>query len=211
MCDLSNTTGSISDIETSWQDGDFAEAFIGKNHNKDIIRRANLISIIDIFKHYGLRIDENNRKHTCPFKSHKGGRETTASFQYYSDTNTFFCFGCKAGGGCSAFVAAMESINQVKAANKILSLFESDAYNDFDCDFKAQDFSEQLEIMLDFSNSIREFRENHYNDNAFVFAEKLCKIYDDFHDKYAKENDLNKVLRSLVQKLKISMNIYVDE
>jgi hypothetical protein len=208
MRNISCTARSVSNCETSREDGGFTETFIGQSY-KGIICRANSIPIIDIFKYYGLHIDEYNRKHICPFKSHKNGRENTPSFIYYHETNTFFCWGCKVTGKCCDFVSEMDNIKKLDAANKILSLFDNDdlVYN-LD-DFDKQDFSERLEIMLDFSNSVREFRESHYSENSFIFIEKICKTYDDLikrHDDFS-----NDALKASVRNFKKIISIYREE
>ena len=59
------------------------------------IKYANSLPLLSILAHYGVYLDESNRKIGCPFPSHKNGKEQTPSFVYYHNTNTFWCFGCK--------------------------------------------------------------------------------------------------------------------
>jgi DNA primase len=205
MCNISNTTGSNSSVETSWEDGDTAETFIRQNPYKGLIYQANSISIVDIFRYYGLFLDENNRKCICPFTSHNGGKENTASFLYYPSTNSFFCFGCKIGGSCSEFVSAIENISKINAANKILSIFDNNC--SYDIEEKKQDFFEQLDIMLEFSNFIREFREIYTSDKSFNFIENICKIYDNMRIKHNLNND---ALRLINKQLKFNIDSYID-
>lgn len=197
MRDLSNNTGSISYSETRGENGDFAAPIAGKEFYKDLIRQANTVPLVRIFKHYGLRLDENNKKCICPFTSHNGGRENSASFNFYPQTNTFWCFGCKTGIGGTDFIAAMENITKVKAAYKIIDLFSSDV--DPDGVLTTQDFSERLEIMMDFSNSVREFRRINIDKKASEFIENICLVYDTVNLKHDLNNE---ALRSVVTKLK---------
>jgi DNA primase len=204
MCNISNSTGPDSNSETSWEDGDISTPFAGKTFYKDLIHRADKTPIIKVFKHYGLRLDENNRKIICPIPSHKGGRESTASFWYYPQTNTFWCFGCKTGVGCCDFVASMDKITKVSAAFKILELFSSDVPEEVET--YQQDFSERFEIMLDFSNTIRDFRQSHFDQKSFDFIENICKVYDAINLKHELNNE---ALRSVVNKLKTRINSYI--
>lgn len=200
MCPLSNTAGSIGNSPSSGEAGDIADAFTGKDYYQDLIDRANTVPLIKIFRQYGVRADSNNRKIVCPFKHHKNGRESTPSFWYYPNTNTFCCYGCNTGGkvahGCE-FIAAMENISKVKAAHKILDLFSSDV--DVENIHEIVNFSERLEIMLGFSNFVREFRQTHLDEKSREFIEDICEIY----DRHNLKRDLgNDALRSMINQLK---------
>ena len=170
------------------------------------VRHGRLVSALrapclsSIFKSYGIRINDNNRRIICPFKKHKGGRESTPSFWYYPETNSFCCFGCRTGGkgshGCE-FLAALEGTTRVKAAYKILSLFSTDV--DIDKILDRQDFSERLEIMMDFSNTVREFRQSYLDEKSQTFIEDICSVYDQHN---LKHNPDNVALRRIVEFLK---------
>lgn len=207
MRDLSNSAGSFGYGETSGEIGDNATPVAGKAFFKDLIRRANTVPMVRVFKFYGVRIDSIHNKSVCPFKSHKGGRENTASFKYYEDTNSFYCFGCKVGGQQShacEFIAAMDGISRAKAAYKILSLFESDIDDTAEV-FDGQNLSEQLEIMMDFANSVREFRKVYLDKESQDFIEKRCEVYDELNAKRVMDNE---TLRSVVEHLKEQINFY---
>lgn len=57
------------------------------------------VSINDILNRYGYKIT-NKDFISCPFHNEK-----TASCRIYPETNTFYCFGCGAGGNVIDFVA----------------------------------------------------------------------------------------------------------
>lgn len=197
MRNISSTTRSVSSSETQGEAGDFTAPIAGKEFYKDLIDRANTVPLVRIFKHYGLRIDDKNVKIICPFKSHKGGRENTASFQYYPDTKTFWCHGCKTGVRSCDFVATIDNTTKTKAAFKILDLFSADADDDVIID--KQDFSERLEMMIEFSNTIREFRKSNTGAHAHAFIENICMVYDTMNLRHDLNND---ALRSVVAQLK---------
>lgn len=204
MRQLSNSTRSISDSQVSGEDGDFADAFTGKRFYKDLIDKANTVSLEKLFKHYGLYIDSNNKKSICPFPSHSGGRERTPSFWYYPNTNTFWCFGCKTGITCCDFVAAMDNSNKIKASHKILNLFNSDT--DDDCILANRlDFSKRLEIMMDFSLLIRNFRKSHLDNKSQLFIEAICMVFDTIN---VKHNLSNEALNSVFSQLKEKIDCY---
>src|SRR5574337_99974 len=206
MCPISNTNGSTSNGETPGETGSAAMSFAGKDYYQELIDKANTVTIIKLFKLYGVRLDAYNRKVTCPFKSHKGGRERTGSFNYYPDTNSFYCFGCKIGGphahGCE-FVAAIDGITKVQAAYKILQLFESDV--DEDNIYSAQDFEERLKIMMEFSDAVREFHQSFPMPEAAVYVEMQCEAFDTLNLKHKLDNE---ALRRAVERLKEYINLY---
>lgn len=204
MRDLPNTTGSVSISEAPGEAGSFTAPSPGKAFYQDLIQRANTVPITRIFKYYGLRLDENNKKIVCPIPSHKGGRENSASFQYYPQTNTFWCFGCKTGVGCCELMAAMEGSSKTQAAFKILELFGTEA--DEDAILDSEDFSERLEIMMDFSNIVRDFRHTYIDEKSSIFIEDMCSIYDSLNLRHKNLN--NEALRSIVEKLKKKIIFY---
>lgn len=180
-----------------------AEAFTGKDYYQELINRANSVPLIKVLRHYGIRLDPYNRKTTCPFKSHKGGRESTPSFYFYPDTNSFYCFGCKAKSRPCDFVAGMDNCTKVQAAHKLLQLFESDV--DEDNIFDRTDFAERLKIMLDFSEAVREFYQTYSAAEARVYVEGACQKYDTLNLKHKFDNE---ALRSVVDQLKVYITLY---
>ena len=137
MRPLQNSAGSISNSETPGETGGFTVPLTGKEYYHDLISRANSVCFIKIFKHYGLRLDAHNIKIICPFLSHKGGRENSASFMFYPQTNSFYCHGCGVGGAPCNFVEGMERCSKVKAAIKILESFDADAAEDHVYDYQS--------------------------------------------------------------------------
>lgn len=210
MHNVSNTAGFIGDCKTPGKNGDFAttpemseKSSVSEGY-ENLIDKANTVPLIKIFKMYGILLDEFNRKICCPFKSHKGGRENTASFYYYHATNTYWCFGCKQGKSPVDFVSNMDGcFNRNKSASKILENFLSDA--DEDLILTKEDFSERIEIMMAHSNAIREFRLNNISDESIIFIEKHCGIYDDINEKH---NLNNEALKSVVDKLIENLKTY---
>jgi hypothetical protein len=204
MRTLSNTARSDSSSETPGDSGDIAEAFTGKDYYQDLINRANTIPLVRIFKLHHIRLDEYNKKTTCPFKSHKGGRESTPSFYFYPETNTYYCFGCKAGVRPCDFIAEIDRCTKVQAAHKLLELFGEEV--DEDNVYDPQSFKDRLTIMMDFSNTVREFYQTYSTDDARVYIEGACKKYDALNLKHQKLD--NDALRSIVKQLKDYINLY---
>lgn len=202
MRELSNTARSTSSSDASGEIGDFTTTFTRQDY-QDLIRKANSVPLVSVFKYYGVRLNEMNKKTTCPFKSHAGGRERTPSFYYYHETNSYCCFGCGVGSRGCDFVAEMEGISKVAAAHKILQLFgsEADVANLVDRD----NFAERLEIMLDFSTAVREFRQKYTGSEAEIYIEQACIKYDELS---AKRNPNNEALRRIVDQLKEYINLY---
>jgi len=202
MRELPDTTGYDGYGETSGEAGDSSTDSSRKAFYQDIIRKANTIPLIRILKYYGVKVNSTKSTIICPFKHHKGGHENTASFTFYPDTNSFHCHGCRTGGpwahACE-FSAFFEGISKAKAGYKIIKLFENDIVHDGEI-IEVENSSERLEIMMDFSNAVREFRQNHPDDEANIFVEKICMVYDDVHLNHS-TLDIT-ALRSAVEKLK---------
>jgi arsenate reductase-like glutaredoxin family protein len=207
MCPLSNTSRSDSYGETPGEAGSVAAAFAGKDYYQELIGKANTVPITKLFKDYGIRLDSHNKKTTCPFKSHKGGRERSGSFYYYPETNSFFCFGCKIGGqyahGCE-LVMHMDGCTKVQAAYKILQQYESDV--DEDNIYDPEDFEERLKIMMDFSNTVREFYQTYPTEEAGVYVEAACKKFDALNLRKKPHN--NEALQRIVEQLKKYIALY---
>ena len=208
MRELSDSNGSDGYGEAPGETGNTPTSSTGKVFYQDLIYQANTVPIITVFKHYGLRINEYNNRTTCPFKSHQGGRERTPSFNYYPDTNSYYCFGCKCGGSVCNFVSEMDSVNKDKAAIKVLSLFKNSVGEEEY--FSVTDLSERLDIMMDFSNTVREFRFLNFDEKDHLFIEGVCAIYDDLYAKHHSKNKTldNKALRRIVGLFKEKITNY---
>jgi hypothetical protein len=193
---LPDKTRSFSNGETSWEDGNSQFPIKGLGNFKKLIDNANSVPLTKIFQHYGINLNEYNKKTTCPFSSHNSGRERTPSFSYYHKTNSYFCFGCKHGSTPVDFVAKIEGISKEKASEKIIEIFHSDV--DENAVFNRESFDERLEIMMQFSNLVREFRKENPSEEAHVFIENTCKLYDALNNKLTLSNE---ALRELVQTL----------
>lgn len=81
------------------------------------------VTIRDVISRYGLETDRKGFM-PCPFHSEK-----TGSLRIYDDTNSFFCFGCGAGGSVIDFIMKMEDCSFSEAAKRLggednLSLWE---------------------------------------------------------------------------------------
>lgn len=208
MYNISNTNGPVSFCEASGKAGDFTITSKGKAFNQDLIRSANSVPIINVFRRYGIRINDCKSKIICPFKSHKDGRETTASFLYYPETNSYHCFGCRVGSHACDFVSEMDRISKSDAATKIIGWFG--AFVNEDAVIVAESLSERIEIMMDFSNTVREFRKSVFDEKSFEYIENVCLVYDTV---YAKHNTKyktmsNETLRIFVNKLKSDIVLY---
>lgn len=198
MCPLQSKPGPISIGEAFIKDRD---AGTDDKDAKVLIRKANSLGILSIFREYDLKIDEYTTKCFCPFPFHK---ERTASFKYYNDTNSFYCFGCKSGGGPVEFVALMASIPKDKAAAKILARFDIDPTLEISADHA--DFVSRQQLFLEFSTLIRNFISDNLDDKyAMDYCEKVTLIFDTINFKHNLDND---GLKSLISKLKTKLDQY---
>jgi hypothetical protein len=194
---LSNRKGYSGYGEIQWEDGDSEAITSNIPDNKILINEANLIELSKIFKFYNINID--NRKCVCPFLNHKGGRESSPSFYFYPDTNSFYCFGCKIGTLPVDFVSNIENIGRIKAATKIIELFGSEQIQsvvNINNNFQL----EKNQLLIDFSFFIHE-KIIYYKNNkeAIDKIEDTIYVFDKLNNKY----DLDvKALKSTISKIK---------
>lgn len=192
MRDVPNTSRSNSVGETSGQDRDLTSAFTGKDEYQEIVKKAETYPLVKVFKKYNINIDNFNRKSVCPFPSHKGGKESTASFYFYPETNTFWCFGCKVGRSSVDFVSKIENLNKIQAALKIIK--NSD--NDFEFSGTFQDlqddYAEKNKIHFSFSKKMKEII--HSNPSSLEEIEKIYYVFDKMNSKYELELSALKLL-----------------
>jgi len=213
MFNLSDTTRSNNYCEESGEAGYSSKIVERQGYNKDLILRANTVPIIQIINMYGVKLDPYTNKTICPFSFHNGGRESTGSFKCYPETNSFHCFGCHTGSRPCDFVMHMDNVSKIKAAIKIIKLFSGDI--DENVINNTQDASERLEIMLEFSNSILEFRNNNNTEHSFKFIEYVCWVYDQMNLNYIHDNSalrgLNIRLFDWIQEYNPNLNLIFEE
>ena len=76
----------------------------------DIIKET--LKIVDVLTFYSMVFNRN--KVLCPLHNEK-----SPSFTVYSNTNSWHCFGCGAGGSAIDFVMALCGLSALDAAKKI--------------------------------------------------------------------------------------------
>jgi len=175
---------------------------------KDQITKANAVPIISVLGFYKIKIDLQTKKISCPFSDlHSGGIDKTPSFYIYPETNSFFCYGCKVGGGCVNLVSIIDNISKINAAQKILSACGSEVDFDFLYNHNV-DHIETLKILMDFSNYIRDnIASNEHNEKYMTFIDEICCALDVLHEKY-KHKMSNESIRVLVDRLKNKVENY---
>lgn len=196
-------------LQDSNRPASIGEAFIkdrdaganDKDAAKVLIAQANSVELVKLFKQYNVNIDEYSRKCICPFPGH--ANERTGSFYYYKDTNSFFCFGCKNGGGPVNFVSTIDGISKFDAATRITSRFQVDTA------ITAQtqvDFIDRQQILLGFSEMMRNFIFDNLDDkHALDYVEKVGLIFDTIN---ARHNLDNAGIKSLIGKLRLKLGQY---
>ncbi len=210
MRSISNITRPYSYGETSWEARSSAENSMGKFFDSSLTKNIHNISLLDIFRYYKLNINEYNNIVICPFKSHKNGNEKTASFKYFHNTNSFYCYGCLIGGSGVTFVSKFENITKKNASQKILLLINNKL-----CDnviINNYNNAKLFEILIPLSNDIREFRQKNINNyNAQIFIEHICNTFDAAYSKFVLKKDEvidYNILSSIILSLKEKISLY---
>ncbi len=94
---------------------------------QQLVAACDIESIISSY--VNLSRDGRNKKCLCPFHSEK-----TPSMVVYSNTQSFYCFGCGAGGDVITFIMKIENLSYIEAikflANRVGMTVPDDGYND---------------------------------------------------------------------------------
>lgn len=194
MCTIQSKSGSSNIGEAFIKDGNFGSS--DQNLIKIKYHKANSLDILPIFKAYGIDIGQHIKKICCPLPQHKDG---TASFYYYSQTNSFFCYGCKVGGGPVELVSSILDIPKPEASEIILSSFSGNANMQIAI---IKDFAYRQETILNFSNYIRDIRNQ--DSSTSKTLDEICLIFDTLMSKHSLDND---GVKSLIKKLKVKINV----
>ncbi len=197
---VQDITRSDGTSEASRQDRDLTGAFTGKDDYQEIILKAQSYPLVKLFKKYNIKIDDYNRKSICPFTFHKGGRESTASFHFFPETNTFWCYGCKSGTTSVDFISKIENINKLQAALKIIQKIDPDNLSSSQVEYKS-DFEEKSKLYFSFSKKMREIISS--NPEMLSKVEEIYSIFDKMNDKYELES---KGLQLLIDRLDTKLN-----
>lgn len=172
------------------------------------LKRANTVPIASVLKAYGIRFDPYARSIICPFgKRHKDGRDRSPSFTIFTNTNSFWCFGCKTGNTPVDFVVNMDNISLSKAAQKILSILAYQV-NLEDFDNVQVDFSARLDALMDFSNYIRNIMSSNIDQETQQMLDEACLTFDALNKKY-KKNMTNDILISIIDRLKKKVDAHI--
>ena len=166
---------------------------------KQTIDKANAANLLDILHTHNINIDTYSRKACCPFSFHKGGNERSGSFYYYPDTNSFYCFGCKAGGGPVEFVTAFDNYetNKYNAALSIINNYQINTSNINERSIN------HYRIYLEFSHLVRDFIIQHRDDSkALDYAEYVSSAFDEIRNRRVLDpGGLNMLYINLKKKL----------
>lgn len=89
------------------------------------IRRSVDVSVL--FSNYGISVNSKNQAR-CPF--HGQGNERTPSLKVYHQTNSWYCFGCGAGGSAIDFVMTYHGLSPIDAAKELDSIYQLSLFHD---------------------------------------------------------------------------------
>ena len=197
MFPISGSTGRTGVIEASGKNGSAWGSAESYNERKAIIQAAKQAPLQDIFETYDISLNKIDKKTICPFSFHA---EHSASFNFYPETNSFYCFGCKNGGGPIEFIALYEGISKDQAIKQIVNGFPVEVVQGQE-NHSTSDHAKQQELILKFSELIREFLQTNKDEaKALEYAEKITIIFDTVNDKNTLTNDGLEVLINKLEK-----------
>ena len=120
------------------------------------------LDIKAVFSAYGVEISSRN-KAKCPL--HAGGKERTPSLKIYPESNSWYCYGCSAGGSAIDFVMLCYGVDELAAARRI------------DADFGLGLFRDELSAE-DRRKLLRQAKQRQADQRAIAeFEEKMRRAY----------------------------------
>lgn len=203
MCqvsDRSEPNSRSSGTSQSTGSGDGAEKFAS-------IKAANRkIRLLDVLRHYGFRIEKNPQRptwsnnFTCPFPSHKGSKERTASFGYCFVSDHFCCLGCNKSGRAVEFISLYEQLPRAVVADRILAQYGEDVSID-----EFQEFQDDITpVLLEGSKYLQTLIQKHkHNPQMLAKIDKLIWWLDFYLMAKSPGNKINpKELEYRISKIK---------
>lgn len=182
MQSLSDNPGSESSGLVPGENGDpgRAKGDLRRIATNAFVAHVNAIPLRIVMARYGYHINEQEKKTICPF--HSKGRERSASFFWYTNTNTFFCWGCKRSGDVIGFVAQHDNISRIEAAESIMTYHGQETGMSLDV---KNSIRENLKPIMEFSDAIRLFHQKYqWDQDAMVYVEKLLFSFDKLREKH---------------------------
>ena len=196
MHEISNKTRHAGYGEISFEDSDLGRDF-SSDINDKIIKKAELVKIIDVLRYYNIIYDSYSKKIKCPFPFHKNGAENTPSLVIYVETNSFYCWGCKSSGNVISLVSKIEDISKYDAANKICKTINNSSGIFYNSDTK-ENINDRNNLIIEFSNFIRRRIEN--KDISYILeVEKCSKAFDKILCKHKINNENLSILIGIIK------------
>lgn len=152
------------------------------DQNNSIIIQANKrVRLYSILKNYNVKFIQNYKSQiwsqpiTCPFPSHKMGRERTPSWGYNFVDDRFYCLGCKKSGKAVEFISEIESKDKYSVAKSII-----EHYSDYDTSIDIVYDDPGIDAMIfEASSLIRNFMKESNKSNSAAIN-KITWWFDSF-------------------------------
>ena len=94
------------------------------NTEKIEIENLDILKLLDFYNIEYKRDFQNTYKCNCVLHN-----ESTPSMVFYTKTNTFFCFGCRAGGNVANFIMQYENISFIQSLDRIRQVYNINENN----------------------------------------------------------------------------------
>lgn len=162
-----------------------------QNLSHKLIDLANSkVSLETIFSQYNLNLEPHYSttgwafRSTCPFPDHN---DRTPSFGYNPSVGIFNCFGCHRGGQAVEFIANMSGRRRSDVARELVGNYSNDEVILHNSKF---DFERLRELLFDFADAIRVFKNQNNNQEAALYAKAVTWNFDVYLRKNAPLNTI---------------------
>jgi len=162
-----------------------------QNLGQKLIDVANTkISLDAVFSQYNIKLEPHYSttgwefRSSCPFPDHN---DRTPSFGYNPTAGRFNCFGCHRGGQAVEFIANMDNRRRSDVAREIIGSYSNDEILLHNSKF---DFERLRDLLFDFADTIRAFKDRHGNSEAAKYAKAVTWNFDVYLRKNAPLNTI---------------------
>ena len=148
------------------------------------IAACNNTLLIDVMKKFNVDYPLYLGHIKCPFPAHNA-TGNTPSFKFYPETNSFYCWGCRAGGGSLEFVKHMFGGDFKEALNWFSKNFDLKIEASLlqKITYRAMLPKPQLNNTFNLINKIILFKQNEYSiEDSTIFVNEVYEFFVEIYD-----------------------------
>lgn len=164
----------------------------------DIVKHVMILDLASEFDISLFQANDTDYFCTCPSPNHKNANERTRSCLIYTNTNSFYCFGCCAGSNCLDFYILCAGVSFGEAIQALRERVPDDLVQEHEVE------QNNFSILLDISTILRDVLNEHIDDELWI-SNLMKQVDESFFeikqtDIDSAEKLLNKVKKTLAKR-----------